>query len=169
MKNLVIPIVTICILLFAQIGLVEADSQAEKRKYIASVVSLLRIHAQAIQQLSSNTFKYSENLARHANAIKQTFGLLGPMDWHITKSASLYKRSDNELQMDEELFEQLADSSSKALKTLHSTAIKEIQGGNEGLVIEALNDMQKTCEQCHALLPKGIAPDVWNVQIPPGN
>ena len=162
-------VVVAALLSLAQTGLAGTDTTAEKKKYIASIVSLLRIHAQTIRQLSANEFKYTENLVRHANAIKRIFGLLGPMDWHTAKSITLSKRINSEEQMDDEMFEQLAKNSSRTLKILHSAAVQAIQEGDKNVVVEALENLQKSCEGCHAFLPPGTAPDVWNTKVAPGN
>ncbi len=169
MKYIARTLLATAILSMAQVGVLQADPVEEKKKYVASVVTLLRIHAQAIEQMTTHRFKYSDNLARHATAIKNAIGLLGPMEWHIAKSEMLYRRTDNEMIMDAALFDQLADSSTKSIKKLHVAAIKEVEEGKTGSTMEALDTMQRTCEQCHALLPKGATPDVWNPKVPPGD
>jgi hypothetical protein len=62
--------------------------------------------------------------------------------------------------MDSGMFEQLAKSSSKTMKTLHSTAIKQVKEKNNGIVKEALDNMQRSYKHCNASLPKRTTPEV---------
>jgi hypothetical protein len=155
------------LLLLTQSGIVQADS-AQKKKYISSVVSVLRSHAQMLQQLSNHEFKYSENLARHAKSIQRTFGLVGPMDWHAAKSAKIAKRANHSQTISAEDFERMAQRSTKSIKKLYTAAHSEVKDGKKGSVLDALDQMQRKCEECHTLLPKGTAPDVWNLAVAPG-
>lgn len=163
MKNNLLVSVVMVVLTILPVSVVLGDSAVEKEKYVNSVILLLRTHAQAVRQLSTNDFKYSENLLRHASSIKRTFGLLGPMDWHAAKSATLYKRADNKLHMDAEMFEQLAENSTQAINAIYKAARQELEKGREGAVLAALLTMQKSCAHCHELLPPGTAPQVWEL------
>jgi cytochrome c556 len=167
MKKIALLIVVALLTINIQTGLAQSNS-LEKKKYVASVVSLLRTHAEMLHQISENNFKYTENMARHAKSIQRVFGLVGPMDWHAAKSTTMHRRSKPDLQLDDKTFEELADKSLKAIKYLYSAAHKEMKGGKKGITLEALDEMQKSCGHCHALLPKGTAPQVWDLSIPAG-
>ncbi|MBF0453287.1 MAG: cytochrome c [Magnetococcales bacterium] len=167
MNRIVLSALALSLFTLIHSGPVLAE-KSEKEKYVSSVVTLLRLHEQAIRQLSTNSFKYSENLARHAKALQQTFGLLGPMDWHTAKSVTMHRRVKKANRVDAQSFELLAKNSTKTLKSLHLAARQELEEGKKGVVIEALETLQRTCQQCHDLLPEGAAPQVWNLDVPPG-
>ncbi|MBF0447480.1 MAG: cytochrome c [Magnetococcales bacterium] len=167
MKKIILMSVAITLFSSLQIPLAQADNP-EKTKYVASVVSLLRLHAQMIRQISANDFKYSENLARHAKSLQRAFGLVGPMDWHAAKSETLYRHANDSAPLESQTFEKLAENSNDHMKNLYSAAHKETKTGERGLVVEALDELQHGCEQCHNMLPPGMAPNVWDNSVPPG-
>ncbi|MBF0448178.1 MAG: cytochrome c [Magnetococcales bacterium] len=167
MKKIILLSVAITLFSSIQIPLAQAEN-LEKKKYVASVVSLLRLHAQMIRQISATDFKYSENLARHAKSLQRAFGLVGPMDWHAAKSETIYRHSNNGALLEPQLFEKMAENSNENMKNLYSAAHKETKTGIKGLVIEALDELQHSCEQCHNILPPGMAPNVWDNSVPPG-
>jgi hypothetical protein len=140
------------------------DIRAEEftqKSYVESVIIVLRIHADAISNLNTHHIKYSDNLARHAIAIQQTFGLLGPMDWHAADSAKLMNKNNSNSNMDAEKFEKLEERSRYALKALYIAAHEAMDEDNhEGLNV-ALENMKDSCNACHAYLPESVAPDVW--------
>lgn len=74
-------------------GAAPATEQEDKARYVQEVVKVLRIHMDALRSLVTHKIKYSDNLVRHALALKDTFGLLGPMDWHAAKSAAMRSRN----------------------------------------------------------------------------
>ena len=93
-------------LFLSWIMVVRAEEFTQK-SYVDSVIVVLRIHADAISNLNTHKIKYSDNLARHAIALKETFGLLGPMDWHAADSAKLMNKNASNSDMDAEKFEKL--------------------------------------------------------------
>ncbi|MEO5362389.1 MAG: cytochrome c [Magnetococcus sp. DMHC-8] len=136
-------------------------SASEKDRYIQSVVSLLRLHADAIRQLASQEFKYSRNLARHAAALQHTFGLLGPMDWHAAKADFMQKKREDGHNQPADIFEKTSEQCQKHMKVLQQTALQHVESGGSPMpVLKALDDVQGTCNACHDLL-NGAAPDVW--------
>ena len=132
-----------------------------RESYVRSVITILRIHADAIHNLSTHKMKYSDNLARHAIAIERTFGLLGPMDWHTAKSVTLMSKDAASSEMNADKFAQLADHSRQALKNLVVAAHEALEGDNREGLQEALDNMKSSCNACHAYLPASVAPDVW--------
>lgn len=135
----------------------------DRDEYTSSVMEILRMHVNLLEQLSmSSRFKYSDNLVRHAVAIKSTFGLLGPMEWHAAEAASIALRNNgNKDDLNEELFEDLERASRKSLKDLVRTAHDSMEQHDAKGVITAIKDMKQSCENCHSLLPKSVAPDLW--------
>lgn len=133
----------------------------EKEQYVNSVITLLRLHADAIRQLSTHDFKYSRNLARHATALQNAFGLLGPMEWHVSTSTTLQKQSSQAAALKAEDFEKMAEQCQKSMKGLYQAAIRHVDsGGNAEPVLKSLDELQGKCTSCHSLLD-GVAPDVW--------
>ena len=122
---------------------------------------VLRIHANAISNLSTHKIKYSDNLVRHAVGLQRTFGLLGPMDWHAANSAKLMNKDASELNMNEEQFEVLERRSRNAMKTLVFAAQDAMVEDNREGVKEALENVKDSCNACHSYLPESVAPDVW--------
>jgi cytochrome c556 len=158
-KKSVLPFLIVTLLL----SLV-ANAQAgrfDRSSYVESVISVLRIHKDAISNLTAHEMKYSDNLVRHAIAIKQTFGLLGPMDWHAAESANLLKKKSIHTEMNVEQFEALAKNSNKAMKGLIRAAHETMEEDDRDGLNAALELMMDSCNSCHAYLPKSVAPDVW--------
>jgi hypothetical protein len=132
-----------------------------QKSYVESVITILRIHVDDLQNLNTHRIKYSDNLARHAIAIQRTFGLLGPMDWHAAESAKLMNKTASNSDMDAEKFEKLEWRSRNALKGLVIAAHAAMEEDNREGLNEAIVDMKNSCNACHAYLPESVAPDVW--------
>ena len=132
-----------------------------QKSYIESVIIVLRIHADAISNLSTHQMKYSDNLVRHSVDLQRTFGLLGPMDWHAANSAKLMNKDASNLGMDEEQFEKLERRSRNAMKALVVAAQDAMVEDNREGVKEALENVKESCNACHSYLPESVAPDVW--------
>lgn len=132
-----------------------------QKTYVESVITVLRINADAISGLSTHQMKYSDNLVRHAVALQRTFGLLGPMDWHAANSSSLMTKDASKLGMNEEQFEKLEKRSRNALKGLVIATQDAMVEDNRDGVQEALNNVKESCNACHSYLPASVAPDVW--------
>ena len=147
-------------LFLSWITVVRAEEFTQK-SYVESVIIVLRIHANAISDLNTHKTKYSDNLARHAIALQQTFGLLGPMDWHAANSAMLINQNASNSDMDAEKFEKLEERSRYALKAVYFAAHDAMDEDNREWLKEALENMKESCNACHAYLPESVAPDVW--------
>jgi len=160
MKSKIFITLMSAILCLSWIMVVRAD-EFNQKSYVESVIAVLRIHADALQNLNTHRIKYSDNLARHAIAIQHTFGLLGPMDWHAAESAKLMNKDASNSDMDAEKFEKLERRSRDALKGLVFAAHEAMEEDNREGLNEALKDMKNSCNACHAYLPESVAPDVW--------
>jgi hypothetical protein len=132
-----------------------------RKTYIASVIEILHLHADALHNLTVHKIEYSDNLVRHAVAIERTFGLLGPMDWHAAESARLANKAGAKSDMDAEKFADLSRRSLAALKALVHAAHDAMEEDNRAGVDEALQNVKSSCNACHAYLPESVAPDVW--------
>ncbi len=132
-----------------------------RESYVKSVITVLRIHANAIQNLTKHKIKYSDNLVRHAVAIRRTFGLLGPMDWHAAESAKLMHKEASNSDMDAEKFRKLEKNSRNAIDALVFAAHQAMVEDNREGLNEALENVKESCNACHSYMPASVAPDVW--------
>jgi cytochrome c556 len=158
-RKMIITLLTT--LLFLSWIMVTRADEFNQKSYVESVMTILRIHADAISNLSTQKIKYSDNLVRHAVALQRTFGLLGPMDWHAADSVKLMNKNASNLGMDEEKFEKLERRSRDDLKALVIAAHDAMEEDNRDGLKEALENMKDSCNACHAYLPESVAPDVW--------
>lgn len=135
----------------------------DKNDYADSVMDIMRMHVNLLQELAvSRPFQYSDNMVRHAVEIKNTFGLLGPMEWHAAEAAAIFARSNGTpVDISEDRFESMAKLSRDSIKQLARAAHTSMEQNNPQVVLSALNDMQQSCENCHAHLPRALAPDLW--------
>lgn len=164
MKRTVFITLMITTLCLSWIMVVRAG-EFNRESYVKSVITVLRIHADALYNLTEHKIKYSDNLVRHAIAIERTFGLLGPMDWHAADSAKLMNKNGSNSKMDANMeveeFEKLERRSRDALKGLVIAAHDAMEEDNREGLKEALENMKNSCNACHAYLPESVAPDVW--------
>ncbi len=156
---------SLILLLIATMGLswnlVTRASDFDQEVYVESIITILNIHADAIENLTLREMRYSDNLVRHAVAIKRAFGLLGPMDWHANEAAELRKKKSSSDKFDSKTFDRLARKSQKAIKNLVRAAHEHMERHDQEGLFEALNEMKESCNACHTYLPKSVAPDVW--------
>lgn len=159
-RNMSIPLMIVTLSLSLSVGVQAA--KFDRDSYVESVITVLRIHADAIRNLTAHEMKYSDNLVRHAVALQRTFGLVGPMDWHAAESADWHiKKGESDGSMDAKQFEKLGKTSEKALKDLVLAAHDNMEEDDREALLEALNRMTNSCNACHAYLPSSAAPDVW--------
>jgi len=155
-----------CLLLAASLIGVSPVLALDKDEYVESVISILRSHTQLMESMAQGTrFKYSDNLVRHANQIRETFGLLGPMEWHAAQAADLHS-IESEVALNEEQFESLAFASRRSLTNLVRAAHDSMERYDREGLLEAIATMKQSCMNCHNLLPESIAPRIW--EIPQG-
>jgi cytochrome c556 len=147
-------------LVLSWIATAQAD-EFNQKSYVESVITVLRIHANAISGLSTHQIKYSDNLVRHAVALQRAFGLLGPMDWHAANSSKLMTKDASKTGMNEAQFESLERHSRTAMKGLIIATQDAMMEDNREGVKEALANVKASCNACHSYLPASVAPDVW--------
>jgi len=140
-----------------------ATHAIERREYVADVLDVIRTHLDLMQELTAaHKFKYSDNLVRHAVAVERTFGLLGPMEWHAAQAATIRREQEGKpTKLNEDMFESLAKESRNTLRDLVRSAHDSMVEFDAASVNKAITDVKKACENCHRLLPKAVAPDLW--------
>ena len=135
-------------------------------EYVDSVIFILRTHTQLMESMAQGErFRYSDNLVRHAIQIRDTFGLVGPMEWHAAQAVDL-SYGEGDVELNEELFESLASASRRSLTNLVRAAHDSMESYDRAALLDAIAEMKQSCMNCHELLPESIAPRVW--EIPPG-
>lgn len=140
-----------------------ADAKKQKDDYVLMVVSALRAHVKALHHLTAHDIKYSDNVARHAIGIKNTFDMLGPMDWHAAEAKRLQKemKNNDSAILTEKEFEKLAEYSYDRINRLRQSAHRWMRDNNRDAFMKDLDGMMQSCKKCHSLLPKNTAPSVW--------
>ena len=136
----------------------------EKDEYVETVMDVLRTHIALLEEMSTaHRFRYSDNLVRHAMAIQHTFGLLGPMEWHAAESAKIRsKLQGTEIHLDEERFERLAKRSQQSIRDLVRKAHDTMEEHDRDGLLRSIEEFKQACNDCHQLLPKAVAPDLWS-------
>lgn len=153
----------VCLLMAGALGGAATTNAIDRDEYAASVLDILRTHLGLLEELAvTDRFKYSDNLVRHALAVQDTFGLLGPMEWHAAEAVKLHnKHNGNSTDLNAEMFEDLASASRKSLKDLVRAAHDSLEKYDGTGVVSAINTVKESCTNCHRLLPKSVAPDLW--------
>ena len=144
-------------------GTDSVNDEKSKDEYVQLVVSVLRSHVKALQQLTAKEIKYSDNVVMHAVAIKDTWDMLGPMDWHAAEAMRLQQKQqdDGTIKLTEKDFDIMADHSLNSINRLSRSALIRMRNNDRDVFMNDLNVMMQSCKDCHKLLPKNTAPAVW--------
>ena len=157
---------SLCLLVAASLIGVSPVLAQDNDEYVESVISILRTHTQLMESMAQGPrFRYSDNLVRHAQQIRETFGLVGPMEWHAAQAAELLS-GEGDAALNEDMFESLALTSQRALSNLVRAAHDSMERYDREGLLEAITAMKQSCMNCHDLLPESIAPRIW--EIPQG-
>ncbi|MDJ0739211.1 MAG: cytochrome c [Gammaproteobacteria bacterium] len=134
----------------------------QNQAYLEQVVGVLRSHVLSMRMiLDHDDLKYADNMVRHAEAFERTFGMIGPMEWHIAEAFSHAQKTDAADKLNQAQFEQLAEQSRLAIEKIKRSAKRYVRDKNEALMRASINDMIKSCGACHSKLPAGTVPRVW--------
>ena len=157
---------SLCLLVAASLIGVSPVLAQDNDEYVESVISILRTHTQLMESMAQGPrFRYSDNLVRHAQQIRETFGLVGPMEWHAAQAAELLS-GEGDAALNEDMFESLALTSQRALSNLVRAAHDSMERYDREGLLEAITAMKQSCMNRHDLLPESIAPRIW--EIPQG-
>ncbi len=140
-----------------------ANKEKHKDEYVQIVVSILRGHVQSLYNLTEEDIKYSDNAARHANGLKHTFDMLGPMDWHAAEAMRLQQENNKNKEnlLTHKHFDDMAENSIKKINRLRQSAHRWMRDKDRGAFMKDLDSMMQTCHDCHVALPENTAPKVW--------
>lgn len=140
----------------------EEDTESANDAYIEQVVSVLRSQVISMRMiLDHDAMKYNDNMVRHAEAFVRTFGMVGPMEWHAAEAYQYTLESDAPEKLSEEQFEEFAEISHEAMEHLKRSAKRYMRDRDKQLMRGAINDVIKSCGNCHSRLPEGTVPHVW--------
>ncbi len=159
-SRIVLALVFLCLL---PISAQSAEAwQAQNKAYLDQIVSVLRAHVQSMRMiLDYNDLKYADNMVRHAEAFERTFGMVGPMEWHIAEAYSHAQKSGTANKFSEQQFEDLAQTSRSAIDQIKKSAKRYARDKDKDLMRASINDMIKSCGACHSQMPEGTVPAVW--------
>ena len=142
-----------------------ADDHADKtahNAYLDQIISVLRSHVTSMRMILDNdTMKYADNMARHAEALERTFGMIGPMEWHAAEAFAHMSKGDAPNKLSEDQFEELAHKSHRAIVHAGRAAHRYERDHDKERMRAAINDVIKSCGSCHSQLPEGTVPHVW--------
>ncbi len=139
----------------------EPEETAHKA-YVDEIVLVLRANVTAMRMiLDHDTMKYADNMARHAEALERTFGMIGPMDWHASQAFEHMAKGDAAEKLTEEQFEELAEKSHRAMVRVGRAAHRYERDKDKDRMRTAINNVMKSCGACHSKLPEGTVPHVW--------
>ena len=140
-----------------------AMKEKHKDEYVEIVVSILRGHVKALHKLTAEDIKYSDNAARHANGLKNTFDMLGPMEWHAAEAKRLQreKKGSKETPLTHKNFDHMVENSMDRVDRLRQSAHRWMRDKNRDAFMKDLDAMMQSCHECHATLPENTAPKVW--------
>lgn len=140
----------------------EESLQARNQAYLDQVVGMLRSNVLSMRMiLDYDDLKYADNMVRHAEAFERTFGMIGPMEWHVAEAYSYAQKSDAAEKFSEQQFEELAEESRMAIGQIKRSARRYARDKNKELMRGSINRMIKSCGACHSKFPKGTVPSVW--------
>ncbi|KAF0146543.1 MAG: Cytochrome c' [Rhodospirillaceae bacterium] len=125
-----------------------ADTKKE-RDYLRLVMDTFCDHVEAIELLTANPSKYSDNVVRHADAIANTEGLLDhafPGDEHMEGSSHWPWRNETE-------FDRLVHAMHMATKELATAAQFWIKDRDRVRFMATLDKMRESCLACHEVSP----------------
>lgn len=136
--------------------------QKQNMAYLDQVVSVMRAHVQSMRMiLDYDDLKYADNMVRHAEAFERTFGMVGPMEWHIAEAYSYAQKGGKADNISEGKFEELAEESRRSIDQIKRSAKRYARDKDKDLMRASINGMIQSCGACHKKLPEGTAPPVW--------
>ena len=147
---------------FATKAYAEESLQVRNDAYVEHVVGIMRSHVLSMRMILDNDdLKYSDNMVRHAEAFGRAFGRVGPMEWHVAEAFGYAQKSDSAEKLSEEQFADLAEDAQIAINKIKRSAIRYGRDKNKDLMRASINNMIKSCGECHSRFPEGTVPKVW--------
>jgi hypothetical protein len=130
--------------------------------YVEHVVGVMRSHVLSMRMILDNSgLKYADNMVRHAEALERSFGMVGPMEWHVAEAFAHAQKTEAGEDLSKKEFEELAEETRVALKKIKRSAIRYGRDKKKKLMRDSINRMITSCGTCHSKLPEGTVPSVW--------
>ena len=130
--------------------------------YLDQVVGVLRSHVISMRMiLDHENLRYADNMVRHAAAFERSFGMVGPMEWHVAEAFAHAQKTDAAEKLSQKQFEELAEDTRVAIKKIKRSAIRYGRDKKKRLMRASINRMIDSCAACHSKLPEGTVPEVW--------
>ena len=140
----------------------EGATKADNDAYLELIVGTLRSHVLSMRMiLDHDDLKYADNIVRHAEALERSFGMIGPMEWHVAEAFDHMQNSDSVEKLSQEEFEEMAENSRRAISQIKRSAVRYLRDKKKPLLRDSINRMIESCGACHSKLPEGTVPSVW--------
>lgn len=156
-KTTLIGLLTLSLLL-GSLG-AASSARAEEdldRAYLKMVMNIFSTHLQALEFLTANQMRYSDNVVRHAAALRQTTGLLDHAipqeEIRVLKTTLVVDEAGKPLQWgwkDARDFMRLADASYISTKKLAIAAREWLKSGDRTEFMAAMENVKQACRNCH--------------------
>ncbi|MBF0620830.1 MAG: cytochrome c [Magnetococcales bacterium] len=134
------------ILAFSTVSVAHSETNGEL-DYLRSVMNIFRLHIHAIEQTIEPGSSYSDNVVRHAAAIRQTSGLLDHA--YPGKDSKVNSRGHEWPWEDEEAFRERVSVSQDSAKELVSAAKKWNANHDTPNLLDAIEGVKQGCRNCH--------------------
>ena len=140
----------------------EGSLKAHNDAYLDQVVSVLRAHVLSMRMiLDHDDLRYADNMVRHAEAFGRTFGMVGPMEWHVAEAFSYARKTEAGEKLSKAKFEELAENTRRAMTGIKRSAVRYMRDHDKGLMRASINRMIESCGACHSKMREGTVPHVW--------
>ena len=117
-------------------------------EYQSAVMSILRLHLKAIEMLvADQNHPYTDNIVRHALALKSTAQLLDHI-YPYQKQLATMPLTNGKPWQDQKAFTALVDKSLLATKELVSASEQWLKGNRDALP-KAILQVRQSCDSCH--------------------
>jgi hypothetical protein len=84
------------------------------------------------------------------------------MEWHAAVSAQVRAElQGDKVDLDEDHFEDLGKATRNSMRTLIRAAHDSMDEYEQDGLSLAIDDFKQSCNNCHMLLPRSVAPDLW--------
>lgn len=128
-----------------------AEESVNAGDYRKAVMNILKMHVKALEAITSGSTPYSDNVTRHAVAIRSTSQLL---DHAYPGTQGIKDEHGNVIQpnwKDQASFHQLVQHADRASIRLVESA-KKWQTGDRKAFQDALGNLKKSCRECHGVM-----------------
>ena len=120
-------------------------TDGEETTYVNKIGKIFSLHMQSIEQLMAEKSPFSENVVRHALGLLETASMLN----HAVSVAKQKSPDSTWPWKDDADYERLFAANTKAVRELIKVAGIWLEGGEKAPVMQAVEGVKKTCNNCH--------------------